>query len=65
MPVGLVQALALAVVTVASVVVFLLMRNPQLRRPQFRGGRAFPVSVALACALGVFVVFSFLIWWRR
>jgi hypothetical protein len=22
-------------------------------------------ALALACALGVFVVFSFLIWWRR
>ena len=59
------QLMALAVVAVASVVVFLLMRYPQLRRPQFRGGRAFPVPVALGCALGVFVVFSFLIWWLR
>jgi len=59
------QLLALAVVAVASVVVFLLMRFPELRRPQFRGGRAFPVPAALACALGVFVVFSCLIWWLR
>ena len=59
------QLMALAVVAVASVVVFLLMRYPELRRPQFRERRTFPVPVALACALGVFVVFSFLIWWLR
>jgi len=49
--VNVAQLLALAVVAVASVVVFLLMRYPQLRRPQFLGELSFPVSVALACAL--------------
>jgi multisubunit Na+/H+ antiporter MnhB subunit len=54
--------LALVVTAVASVLVFLLMRYPQLRRPQFQGRRAFSVGVSLACALGVFAVFAFLIW---
>jgi multisubunit Na+/H+ antiporter MnhB subunit len=54
--------LALVVTAVASVVVFLLMRYPQLRRPQFQGRRAFTVGVSLACALGVLAVFAFLIW---
>jgi len=44
---------------------FLLMRYPEMRRPQFRSGRAFSVAAALACALGVFVVFSVLIWWLQ
>ena len=56
------QVLALVVTAVASIVVFLLMRYPQLRRPQFQGRRAFSVGVSLACALGVFAVFAFLIW---
>ena len=55
------QVLALVVTAVASVVVFLLMRYPQLRRPQFQGRRAFSVGVSLACALGVLAVFAFLI----
>jgi multisubunit Na+/H+ antiporter MnhB subunit len=56
------QVLALVVTAVASVVVFLLMRYPQLRRPQFQGRRAFSIGVSLACALGAFAVFAFLIW---
>jgi hypothetical protein len=40
---------------------FLAMRYPQLRRPQFQGGRSFPIGVSLACALGVFAVFAYLI----
>jgi len=45
----------------ASGVVFVPMRYPQLRRPQFQGRRAFSVGVSVACALGVFAVFAFLI----
>jgi len=56
------QGLALVVTAVASIVVFLLMRYPPLRRLQFQGRRAFSVGVSLACALGVFAVFAFLIW---
>jgi len=55
------QVLALVVTAVASGVVFLLMRYPQLRRPQFQNGRRFSFGLALACALGVFAVFAFLI----
>jgi multisubunit Na+/H+ antiporter MnhB subunit len=55
------QGLALVVTAVASIVVFLLMRYPPLRRLQFQGLRAFSVGVSLACALGVFAVFAFLI----
>jgi hypothetical protein len=55
------QVLAVFVTAVASGVVFLLMRYPQLRRPQFQGRRAFSVGVSLACALGVFAAFAFLI----
>jgi hypothetical protein len=46
---------------VRRVGVFLLMRYPPLRRLQFQGRRAFSVGVSLACALGVFAVFAFLI----
>jgi len=56
------RVLVLAVMVVASVVVYLLMRHPGLRRPQFQGGRAFSVSVSLACAVGLFVVFATLTW---
>ena len=55
------QVLALLVTAVAAVVVFLLMRYPQLRRPQFQDGRRFSIGLALTCALGVFAVFAFLI----
>ncbi len=47
------QLIAFSVVAVACVVVFSLMRYPQLRRPQFRGGPAFSTGVALADAVGV------------
>jgi flagellar biogenesis protein FliO len=46
---------------VACVVMFLMMRYPHLRRPQFQGGRSFSIGVSLACALGVFAVFAYLI----
>jgi hypothetical protein len=59
------RVVALSVVAVASVVVFLLMRYPGLRRPQFRGGRTFSTGTALAGALGVFAVYAFLIWWLQ
>ncbi len=59
------QVIALAVVAVACVVMFLLLRYPEMRRPQFRGGRAFSSGLSLAFAFGVFVVFSFLIWWLQ
>lgn len=55
------QALALLAVAVASVVLFLVMRYPSMRRPQFQDGRAFSVGTSLACALGVFVVFVLII----
>jgi hypothetical protein len=45
---------------VASTVVYLLMRHPGMRRPQFRNERAFSVGVSLACALGLFVLFAVL-----
>ncbi len=59
------QVLALFVVAVACVVIFLVMRYPQLRRPQFRGGRAFSTAAALAAALGVFLVYAVLICWLQ
>jgi multisubunit Na+/H+ antiporter MnhB subunit len=54
------RALVLIVVAVASVVVYLLMRRPEMRRPQFQGGRAFSVAVSLGCAVAVVVVFAWL-----
>jgi hypothetical protein len=54
--------LALFVTAVASVVVFLLMRYPSLRRPQFQGGRAFSVAASLTCALGLFALLAALTW---
>lgn len=56
------QALVLVVMAVASTVVYLLMRHPGMRRPKFRGGRAFSVGTSLACALGLFVLFAALTW---
>jgi hypothetical protein len=55
------QVLALFVTALASVVVFLLMRYPRWRRPQFQDGRKFSIGLSLACALGVFAVFALLI----
>ena len=57
------QVLALSGVAVACVVLFLMMRYPQLRRPQFQNGRRFSTGLSLACALGVFVVYTLLIVW--
>ena len=54
------RALVLVVMAVASTVVYLLMRHPGMRRPQFQGRRAFSVGVSLACALGLFVLFAVL-----
>jgi hypothetical protein len=59
--VNIALVLARTVIAVASVVLFLLMRYPQLRRPQFQGGRVFSFGFSLACALGLFAVFAFLI----
>lgn len=56
------RALVLVVVAVASAVVYLLMRHPGMRRPQFQGGRGFSVGVSLACAIGLFVLFAVLSW---
>jgi hypothetical protein len=47
------RVLVPAVTLVASVVVYLLMRHLELRRPQFEGGRVFFVSVSLTCAVGL------------
>jgi hypothetical protein len=55
------QFIALSATAVACVVLFVIMRYPQLRRPQFQGGRSFSIGVSLACALGVFAVFVWLI----
>jgi multisubunit Na+/H+ antiporter MnhB subunit len=54
------QVLVLVVAAVASVVVYLLMRHPKMRRAQFQGWRAFGVAASLACAVGFFVVFVWL-----
>ena len=59
------EGLALTGTAVACVVLFLVLRYPQLRRPQFQGGRGFSVGFSLACALGVWVVFAFLILWPK
>ena len=59
------HVLALSVTAVASLVVFLLMRYPGLRRPQFRSGQRFSAGVSLACALGIFVVYAALTWWLQ
>jgi hypothetical protein len=42
---------------VASVVVFLLLRYPGLRRPQFRAGRRFTVLAAAAGGGAVMALF--------
>lgn len=54
------RVVVLAVLAVASVVVYLLMRHPGLRRPQFQGGRAFSRAVSFGCAVALFVVFAWL-----
>jgi multisubunit Na+/H+ antiporter MnhB subunit len=59
--VNVAQVLALSVTGGVCVVLFLVMRYPQLRRPQFRNGRRFSLGVSLASALGVFAVFALLI----
>lgn len=59
------RALPLAVLAVASAVVFLLMRYPGLRREPFQRGRAFSTGLSLACAIGLFAVFGGLAWWLQ
>jgi multisubunit Na+/H+ antiporter MnhB subunit len=59
--VNVAQFIALAATAVACVVLFVIMRYPQLRRPQFQGGRSFSIGVSFACALAVFAVFAWLI----
>lgn len=54
------RAVVLIVAAVASVVVFLLMRYPALRRAQFQNGRAFSVAMSFACAGTMFVVLAWL-----
>jgi len=63
--VNVAQVLALAGVAVACVVLYLVMRYPAMRRPQFEGGRSFSIGISLACALGVFAVFAILIVWLQ
>ena len=53
------RAMVLLVAVVASVVVYVLMRHPEMRRPQFQGGRAFSPVVSFGCAAGLF---AFLVW---
>jgi hypothetical protein len=53
------RAMVLLVAAVACVVVFLLMRYPHLRRPQFQGGRAFSSAVSFCSAA---VLFALLAW---
>lgn len=55
------QGLALAGVGVACGVLFVVMRYPTMRRSQFQGGRSFSVKFSLACALVVFLLYSFVI----
>ena len=55
------QVLSLGITAVASVVLFLVLRYPQLRRPQFQDGRSFSTGFSLVCALAVFAVFALLI----
>jgi hypothetical protein len=50
--------LIVAVGGVASVVVFLLMRYPGMRREQFRQGRALSMRSSALGALAVLAVFS-------
>ena len=50
--------LIVAAGAVASVVVFLLMRYPGMRREQFRQGRAFSMRSCALGALAVLAVFS-------
>lgn len=55
--------LTLAVGAVAALVVFLLMRFPRLRRPQFRDYPAFSIVSAAVSGLvlfGVFLLFALL-----
>ncbi len=59
---NVVQVLALVVTAVAAVVVFLVMRYPSLRRPQFQSRRSFSIGVSLVCALALFVVLAALTW---
>lgn len=59
------QGLALAGVAVACSVLFVMMRYPGLRRPQFQGGRRFSTWISLACALGVFALYACLILWSQ
>ena len=53
------RAMVLVVAAVMTVVVYLLMRRPSMRRPQFQGGRAFSPVVSFGCAAGLF---AFLVW---
>jgi hypothetical protein len=55
--VNVAQVLSLGIAVVASVVLFLVLRYPQLRRPQFQDGRSFSASFSLVCALAVFAVY--------
>ena len=55
--------LTLAVGMFAALIVFLLMRFPRLRRPQFRDYPAFSITSATVSALllfGVFLLFALL-----
>jgi hypothetical protein len=52
------KMLLLVAGVVASVVVFLLMRYPGMRREQFRQGRAFSMRSSALGALAVLAVFS-------
>ena len=55
--------LILGVGAVASVVVFLLLRRPELRRQQFRHGRRFTLlqsALGATATMAVFVLFALL-----
>ena len=54
------KILILGVGLVASLVVYLLMRHPQLRREQFRNRAPFSISAALLCAAAVLGLFAFM-----
>jgi hypothetical protein len=58
---NLLKTFILVVGSVASVIVFLLMRYPRLRREQFQQGRAFSLRISALGALAVFALFSLIV----
>ena len=57
--------LILGVASIASLTVFLLMRFPRFRRPQFRHYPPASLGSAVLCAVVIFSVLAFLFFWQR